>query len=371
MVHPVLTLPRYMLTDIIKPTLVALGIMLGLVWLLQSLRFLDLMINKGLGLGVFLHLTLLLVPLLLTVIIPLALFAGCCFAFRRWQDDNELTAVLSAGKHPLTLLYPALLWGFIATALGFWIYLVGLPQSTTAFKNLQYQLRTQEGQLLLEEGTFNQLGDNLMIYLKKRLSPTTLDMILVHDTRNPDAPVTWYARSGEVVMDPEGYPQLVLSNGLRQEIGPKQINMLEFARYNLDIRERMGTQVFKPRAPEQEEYLMPELWQKAADPALPAKQRDELRAEAHKRLLWPLTPLPLVVLAAVWLLRPAQRQSGSLRLVVAASICAFVYQGLLMALFNLAQSGNLYALWGQWLLPPAALLAALIIARKGQRTYGA
>lgn len=360
-----------MLTDIIKPTLVALGIMLSLVWLLQSLRFLDLVINKGLGLGVFLHLTLLLVPLLLTVIVPLALFAGCCFAFRRWQDDNELTAVLSAGRHPLTLLYPAMLWGIMASLLGFWIYLVALPQSTTAFKNLQYQLRTQEGQLLLEEGTFNQLGDDLMIYLKKRTSPTTLDMILVHDTRNPEAPVTWYARSGEVVVDAEGYPQLVLHNGLRQEIGPEQINMLEFSKYNLDVRERMGNQVLRPRTPEQEEYLLPELLQKANDPTLPAKQRNELRAEAHKRLLWPLTPLPLVLLAAVWLLRPAQRQTSSLRLLVAACVCAVAYQGVLMILFNLAQNGNIYALWGQWLILPAALMAALMIARKGQRTYGA
>lgn len=368
MVFSVLTLPRYVFSDVVRPTFVALGVMLGLIWLLQSLRFLDLMINKGLSAGTFLHLTLLLVPLLLTSIVPLSIFVGSCYAFRRWQDDNELTALLAGGMSPMVVLKPALLWALGGVFMGFWIYMDLLPASTTAFKNMQHQIRTQEGQLLLEEGTFNQMGDNLMVYLKKRVTPTQLELLLVHDTRDATRPVTWYARRGEVAVGPDGMPRLVLFDGLRQEVGAQQASMLEFKKYNLDIREKLGGKVLAPRQREQEEYLWPELWREArATPDV--KVRHELIAEAHKRLLWPLTPLPLVMLAAAWLLRAPRRHSNSVRLLAAAAIGAVVYQGILMAAFSMAQGGNIAALWGQWALPPATILIAVWLGAR-ERIFG-
>lgn len=360
-----LTLPAYVVRDTVKPTLLALGVLLGLVWLLQSLRFLDLLINKGLSLAVFLHLTALLVPLLLTVIVPISVFVGACAVLRRWQEDNEITAVLAGGRTPRAILWPLLGWALVAVAFGYALYLQILPASTGLFKDLQYQIRTQEGQLLLEEGTFNQLGDNLMIYLKKRLTPTTLQQLLVHDTRNPQTPVTWYARSGEVMLGEDGYPRLVLQNGLRQEVGPKQVSMLEFKQYNLDIRQRLGEQVMAPRSREQEEYSLGELWQLAEADKTPVKKRNELIAEANKRLLWPLSPLPLVLLAAAWLLRPARRHQNSWWLTIGAGVCGILYMAALMGLFGLAQDGKDWALYGQWLLPVLAGGGALAISRRG------
>lgn len=287
-----MTLPGYVVKDVVKPTLMALGILLGLVWLLQSLRFLDLVINKGLDFSVFLYLTLMLIPRLLTLILPISVFVGTIASLRRWQDDNELTAVLSLGRGPKALLYPLLGWGVAAVLFGYVLFLELLPRSTTEFKDLQYQIRTQNGQLLLEEGTFNQLGKNLMVYLKQRVGPTTLDQILVHDTRNPEQPVTWYARKGEITLDAEGFPQLVLQNGVRQEVGPKQVGMLEFDKYNLDIRQSLGQKMMEPRHKDVEEYAMGQLLVEAAKETTPINDRHEMRSEWHKRLLWPLSPSP-------------------------------------------------------------------------------
>lgn len=364
-----LTLPRYAGRDAVGASLVALGIMLSLVWLVQSLHFLDLLINKGLGIGIFLHLTLLLVPLLLTVIAPLSIFTGATVMLRRWQEDNEITAVLAGGRAPSSLLWPLLAWALAGVVFGYALYLYILPASTSAFKDLQERIREQSGQLLLEEGTFNQLNSNMMIYIRKRLTPTTIDQILVHDTRNPAQPVTWYARSGEVVTNPDGYPRLILKDGLRQEVGPKQVSMLEFKKYNLDVSRQVDTQTHGPRAPEKEEYSMGELWRRAHDASLTAKQRAEMLAEWNKRLLWPLSPVPLVLLAAAWLLHPPKRQQSSTRCVVGASLCCIGYLAGMMGLFSMAQDGNMLAMYVQWGLPVFGLWTARWVARWG-RWYG-
>ncbi len=361
-----ITLPTYVLRDVVKPTFLALGVMLGLVWLLQSLRFLDLVINKGLDLTVFLHLTGMLIPKLLTLILPLSLFVATCATLRRWQEDNELTAIISLGNSPRLVLYPLLVWALAIVAFGYVLFLDILPRSTTGFKDLQYQIRTQNGQLLLEEGTFNQLGKNLMVYLKKRETPTSLSQLLVHDTRIQDRPVTWYARSGEVSMDAKGYPQLILRNGLRQEVGPKQVGMLEFDKYNLDLGQSFGQQALEPRKRAHEEFGMAELAEKSVS-AKDKNDRDEMRAEWHKRLLWPLSPLPMVLLAAAWLLRPPKRHQSSWRMLVAASLSGIIYLALLMTMNGFAQDGKVWAIFVEWALPLTGAAGAWWIARRDGR----
>ena len=362
-----MTLPTYVMRDALKPALLSMGVLLGLVWLLQSLRFLDLVINKGLGLGTFLHLTLLLIPQLLTIILPFGVFIGTSVMLRRWQEDTELTAAFALGRSPAHILRPLLAAAGLAVIFGYALFLSILPASTTAFKNLQYQIRTQNAQVLLEEGTFNQLGKNLMIYLRNRTTATTLEQILVHDTRNPAQPVTWYAQSGEISLDADGYPKLALQKGLRQEVGPQQVSMLEFDRYNLDIRQSLGQQVMAPRTPEYEEYSLAELRRQAA--ASNPGRAAELIAEFHKRLLWPLTPLPLILIACGWLLRPPRRQQSPWRLLVASTLSGFAYLGVMMTLNGMAQGGSLAALYGQWLLPLAGTGFAWFVASKG-RIYG-
>ncbi|PZP38971.1 MAG: hypothetical protein DI585_05740 [Pseudomonas fluorescens] len=358
-----MTLPTYVIRDVAKPTAMSLGVLLGLVWLLQSLRFLDLVVNKGLGFGVFLTLTLTLIPKLLTLILPISVFIATCAMLRRWQEDNELTAVISLGNSPQAVLRPLIVWALAMVACSYVLFLDLMPRSTTAFRDIQYQIRTQNGQLLLEEGTFNQLGKDLMIYLRERETPTTLNQILVHDTRNPAQPVTWFARNGEVTLDADGYPQLALKNGVRQEVGPKNVGMLEFDRYNLDIRQSLGQQVVAPRKREQEEYGLFELRQ-AAPLEQNEKMRREMISEFHKRLLWPLTPIPLVLLAAAWLLRPPKRHQSSWRLLVAASLSGFAYVGILMVLESASQEGKAWALYGQWGWPAIGIVAAFFISRR-------
>jgi lipopolysaccharide export system permease protein len=228
---------------------------------------------------------------------------------------------------------------------------------------MQYEIRTQQGQLLLEEGTFNQLGNNLMLFLKKRVTPTSLEQILVHDTREPGRPVTWYARTGNVSFGQDGTPRLVLHNGLRQAVTDKQIDMLEFETYTLDIHQTLDAKSPLNRQREEEEFNIPELLDMMHNATTPAKYG--LYAEQlNKRFLWPLTPLPMVLLAAAWLLRPPRRTQSSSRYVAGAGLSAVAYMGLLSGLSGLAQGGAVWALYAQWLLPVLSGLAAWMIAEK-------
>lgn len=338
------TLFTFTLGQGVRAAFMATAVLLALVWLLQSLRFLDFLVNKGLGLGVFLHLTGLLIPRLLVVIIPIGVLAGSIMVARRMQDDHETTATLAAGASPWVLVRPLLVLGLAGAGVLYTLMLFILPSSITAFKDLQTELRTQQGQLLLEEGTFNPLGDDLMVYVQRRLSEKSFAQLLVHDTRNPAEPVTWYAKYGEVSLTPEGAPQLKLGQGLRQELGTKGNNVLEFASYALDLSPQLGVSNFKEREPEVEERGLRETWQLRNDTTLSDKNRSALKAEVLHRLTWPLLAIPLALLGAAALMHPPKRKQSSIRGVVLAAVCGIVVLGAQFGWLSLVQGGADWAM---------------------------
>lgn len=335
----------------------ALGL-LALVWLLQSLRFLDFLVNKGLGVGVFLEITSLLIPRLLILILPLATLAAAIAVCRRLQDDYETTALLASGLSPRWGYGPLLGWAACVVALLYGVMLLILPASITAFKNLQYDLRTREGQLLLTEGTFNPLGDDLMVYVRRRLSPNSFEQLLVHDTRNPAAPVTWYAKYGVLQQDILSQtPQLRLEQGVRQEAEPRQTTMLEFASFNLDLTTHLATGVAELRTPEVEERSLGAIWAEAQAPTTNSNRAAALRAEVANRLSWPLLPLPLTMLAVAALLHPARRKQSSLRGVIVAALAGIGCVSLQFLWLTQTQAGAVWAFGAQMMWPAVATLA--------------
>ncbi|MFZ2620523.1 MAG: LptF/LptG family permease [Alphaproteobacteria bacterium] len=350
-----LTLPAYLFRQTLVPALASMGVLVAIIWLLQSLRFLDFVINKGLGLTTFLQLTGLLVPSLLTIILPLAVFAGAAYAFKHMGDESELTTLYATGWSRLWVLTPALFLALAATAFGYVLHLAILPASTTAFKNLQAELRNGQSDLLLDEATFNQLGNGLMVYVGHRTGPTSFSHLLVHDTRKPERPATWVASSGELRIV-GGNPRLILRNGTQQSLNGKRHETLTFSEHNLDLTSQFSPIAMVTRTPELEEYSLQTL----------IRGTQAMRAEASRRLLWPLAPIPLVLWASAWLLQVPGRRSNFTKLTI-ASTGAIAYVAALLALRGMAED-NATVMYLQPLLPLG--LAAISLYKIRVATYG-
>src|SRR3954463_2364778 len=98
---------------------VMVGLVLTLiVWLTQSLQFLQFIINKGLALGDWLKLTTLLLPSFIVVILPSALFFVVVFVYNKLIADRELVVVQAAGMSRMGVAAPALMAAGAAVAAG-------------------------------------------------------------------------------------------------------------------------------------------------------------------------------------------------------------------------------------------------------------
>ena len=99
------TLDRYVLRQVLIATVLVAATLTCAIWLTQSLRFVELIVNRGLTIGTFFYLTLLLLPSFLWLLLPISLFAAVLFTYLRLTTDSELVVMEGSGHLP-TLTRP-------------------------------------------------------------------------------------------------------------------------------------------------------------------------------------------------------------------------------------------------------------------------
>ena len=266
----------------------------GVVWLSQSLRFLDFIINKGLSFISFAKLTMLLMPTVLAIILPVAAFCAVIYVYNRLNTDRELIVLRAAGLSPWALAMPALVMALCVMGAGYTINLYLMPAGFRTFKDEQYVLRADYSHILLQEGVFNSLIDGLTVYVRARNPNGEVLGILVHDSREEGAPVTMMAERGALVSTPEG-PRFLMINGNRQEVSTQgqNIRMLFFDRYTLDLSDLTEPPADRYREP-RERYL-----HELIGPPISVsdeENRPELTAEFHRRLITPVNVIALTMI---------------------------------------------------------------------------
>lgn len=281
----------------------------GVLWLSQSLRFIDLIVNRGLGAGTFFHLVMLLLPNYLLVIVPIAMFSAVLFTYTKLINDREIMVMQAAGVGPLGVARPALIVAGLVTIGAYGLYFTVLPTSYRLFRELQWEIRYSFSHVLLEEGTFTDVGDKITVYVRERSADGQLRGILVHDRRNPEKPYTLMAERGALTEGDNG-PRVVLFNGSRQEVDPKthDMSILYFDRYAFELEQARQGGIKRFREPR--ERTLAELFAVDRDPTVLPNDRGRFVVEAHRRLTAPLSSLGFTMIALACLLSAPFRRRG-------------------------------------------------------------
>ena len=343
-------LDRYIFRQLLFALVAVTSGLTALIWLTQSLRFVELVVNHGLSFGVFLRLTGLLIPSFVAVILPITTFVVVQFVYQRLAGDRELTVMRAAGLSPYALARPAIALAVLATlacyALNLWL----VPASLASFRQFQWEIRNRIAAFLVQEGVFTEISDGLTVYVRSRAPDGTLQGILVDDERDPNAPATILAERGRLLEGPNG-PRVLLLNGSRQEIDHQtgRLDILTFRENMVDLSDT--THQDSPRLLDISEASIPNL----LDPPSSISQVDRPRwvAEAYKRLSSPFTALSYAFVALLFSLTGTfRRQGGFLRpLVSIGTVVVLLALGLVVD--NLAARENtlIPLMWVQSALP--------------------
>ena len=352
---------RYIFRQLMIGTALVSVALAFIVWLTQSLQFLQFVINKGLAISAWLELTLLLMPWFLSVILPAALFLVTLFIYNKLTMDRELVVAQAAGISRLGLARPALLTAAAATALGYLLTTFVVPETFQTFRSLQFAIRNDVSQVLLREGTFNQLTKDLTVYVRGRAENGDVLGVLIHDTRSPQASLTIMAERGTVGHTEAG-ARVLLFNGSRQSLAPGtgNLSVLYFDSYALDFGAIQAGG--DGRYESNRERSTWDLLRAVPEEGRPPRIAVRMRAEGHQRLTDPLNALGFTCIALVFLLTGGFSKRGQTRRIVLAIGAVVVLQSAALGAANLAGKDGVFTplMYVVALLPVAASLYIII-----------
>ncbi len=294
------SLDRYLFRQLFTGFVLVALALVCVLWLTQSLRFVEMIVNRGLGVGMFIYFTALLLPNFLTIILPVALFAVVTFVYSRLNMDRELPVMRACGMSNWAIAKPALILTFLVMGASYALNLYMVPKSYELFRNLQWELRNSMSHLLLREGTFNELGNNVTVYVRERTQEGQLLGILVHDESIKERPVTLMAQRGALV-EVDGSARVIMFEGNRQVVDANtgKFSMLYFDRYTHEVP--LQKQANTERAPESRELMVPALLEPQKNKMIAPHDYGKFIVEGHQRMVSPFLALSNALAALVFL----------------------------------------------------------------------
>ncbi len=352
----------YIIRQLTVPMVFITFALTGIIWLSQSLQFVEKLIN-GLPISTFLYLSVLLVPGILKYTLLLGLFFGTMFAFNKLYTESELVVMWSAGLSKWALTKPAL---YLALMIAVVLYILGFyltPFGIKTVKDLRVEWRESLASVVLREGVFNTLSKNVTVYIREKSSSGELLGILVHDERVPEKPVTYMAEQGAFIKTDAG-PRFVMKKGNLQEVQKDQakLSILYFDDYTLDVSQfekKASTRWIVP----EERYFSELVWPEDAKKT--RENATKLVSELHQRIVLPFYAIALVYIAIAGVMGGEfSRRSQMVRLLV-SGVSGISLIIAAMALFS-ATRNALWVIPLIYLLPVAVAVLAAHLASGGR-----
>ena len=321
------------------------------IWVTQAVRLIDMVVNAGAPAQVFFEMLLLSVPTFIGIIMPVALAGAVLFTYNRLTMDRELVVMRAVGLGPWHLARPALILAGSITLAMYFINIYASPAANRESVRLQYTVKNQFASVLFREGAFNEIGQNITVYVRNRTDSGELEGLLIYDTRTEGKQVTLVARKGAMADTPGGL-RIVLADGLRQEVDAATGRMSElyFERYVLDF------QLFEERPdnrwPDARERSLGELLHPPESVrAVPSMAR-QFAAELHMRLSTPFLALSFAFIALACLIPGDYNRRGQGRRLALAAVLVILLQLVSLGLTGVAAK---HAIFGPLMYPFALL----------------
>jgi lipopolysaccharide export system permease protein len=363
------SIARYIFRSTTTAFIVVLVSLTAVIWVTQALRDIDLMTNRGQSIAVFLGITSLLIPMLVLVIAPFALFIATAHNLNKLANDSEIIVLNAAGMSPWLLfrafLPVALTVSLLVTILS--VYLA--PQGLRLLREWVTAVNASVVSSIVQPGRFVTVIGNVTINIAARDTSGQLHGVFIDDRRDPNDRITVIADRGDILENKQG-SFLVLQNGtVQRQDSQRDPNMVTFERYAIDLAQFS-------RAAEAVNYSMHArfLWQllfpDTNDRNSPQKTA-EFRAELFDRLMTPIYPLAFAIIAFAYLGAPRTTRetrvsalTGAIASVLAVRLSGFVstivgvkypmFLALQFIVAGIALAGGLYAIrQGIAVEPPA------------------
>jgi lipopolysaccharide export system permease protein len=299
-------------------------VLTGLAWMLQILSMLRILIQYNVSMGGFLGVTLMMVPFIATLIIPFALFIAVMFVYNRLIVDREITVMVGAGLSPLRIARPALIFAGFLTVMHLILSIWLVPATQENFYKKQWEMRYGLAHLALQEASFNELAEDLVVFVNK-VNDMDISGLMLFDNRNQKNQLVALAEKGKLISTSRGM-SIVMANGSVQSLGDSfVIGTFDSFDMDMNISDKQVKFSFKTRR-----LSTPQLINATRNPGeYKSSEYRLLISELANRFLMPFMDLVFVLIATLVMLKTSLLR----RKISLSPLIATASMGVAMGLF--------------------------------------
>jgi len=350
---------RYIFFETLPAFLMGVLVFVGILLMFQALRLTEFVLAHGVGMRTVAEIMLYLSVSFLPVILPMSLLFSVLLTYSRLSNDSEIVAFKTLGLSMGQLTLPALALALAATLMSAQTSFYLGPWGNRRFEVLMNELGQQKVGASLREGVFSEGFFDLVVYANKVDSKAgLLSDVFIYDERDPKAPITIIAKTGEVVREKSSAglsAMLRLNEGNVHRTHQNTYTKVDFGTYDINLFDPHSFAEKKKSPPS---MTLDELSIELKKDDLEAKQKRKLQVEYHRR--WSLSLACMIfALLGVGLGTVTNRRSAKGGGFVVCLIALISYWILYVSAESMARNGTMPAAVSLWLVNIIFLAVAL------------
>jgi lipopolysaccharide export system permease protein len=308
---PDMQFDRYIFKQMLRTSFAVTLTLVGIMWLFQTIRILELVFNRGAPMTDFLLMSVTVIPLWLTIAIPISVFVAVMWVFHRALVDRELLVAQASGRSAIQLARAPIALGVIVTTFLLINSVFLLPLSFAVYKEVQFKLRNTIPTVMLQDNVFIDVVDGMTMLIVKKYKDGHAENVFIHDEKIDGVIVTMTAKAGRFI-EKDNKPAVILNDGQRFELEQdKQAGAtLIFDTHTVSITPRDRKQSTRMPIEMNEDRISNLLNPDASPQPVYVNQRV---AEGHYRIASPFLAFGLVIVASAGVLHGQIRRSTWLR----------------------------------------------------------
>jgi lipopolysaccharide export system permease protein len=329
-------------------SLFLLGIVIFTLVLLMGrlITLTDLVVSHGVPLGDVARMIVYLIPSFLVFTIPMAFLLAVLLAFGRLSADNEIVVLKAGGISIMQMMPPVIVCALMAVLLALGASSIGVPWGNSAFKKLSFEVLKNNITATIREKTFWDDIPGVVMYTDHYdETAQALKGVIIHDGRNPERPMTIFARNG-MLSTIGGSQALLLSlyDGSIHMTGTGSVyRLVHFGEYLMTVGDKgKGSTISRNEA----DMWLSELRSQIDNTATAPKDRLKTMAEYHSRFTFPFASLVFAILAVpLGIQNRRSGKSGGFTVSIAIILAYYVLMSVVRTLAERGAVPPAVALW--------------------------
>ena len=255
---------KHFFLELTKYFIIVLFTFSAIVWAVQAVNYLDLIVDDGHAISVYLGYSFLNISKIITKFIPLSFLLALFLTILKFDEESEFMILWTAGLNKIKVVNFFLLVSFLVTIIQIFLASTINPHVLNHSRSIIRSSDLDFISSMIKTNQFNDTVEGLTIYVEKKDENDLMQNIFIRDdnrvlrgldTSDDSGSLTIFAKSGRIDKRDKNY--LSLENGtIQTENKNKEIQSVNFKKTSLLIQGMKTKSIVQPKLQETSSLIL-------------------------------------------------------------------------------------------------------------------